>query len=658
MTPEQIVAFVLALTAPPPAAPLFPVIAAGGADSRYPVVATACPRPLAPFEIEGVTVACGKVDVPEDHARPEGRRIDLTVMVFRSRSLAPAPDAVVHLHGGPGGGIVNEVSLTSRFFEHLRARRDVVAFDQRGVDASGAPESRCFATLAADPLQVAEGLRGGVDRQALTREMTRSCLAEIRASGADISKINTEQNAMDVGAVMKALGYPVYNVYGISYGTKLGLEVMRTAPEGVRSVVLDSVAPPSVALYDTLGLPYAEAIQHVFDYCAADAKCAAAYPNLRERFWAVQARLATDPIDTPEGEVDGQSLIELFEAKNNWRNQMQGSSGYVPRIVVELEAGETRTFLDLKAGRIPLHPTPESALAALAGLDADSAAFARTSLRLAQMARLNDATVATALERLESDRAAARLGLGLVDEFEAALEAAAQALPGKPQRAAFAADYLGLRTAAQNREALLRMLSRHFAGETLGRLGALLGMITDAQAAEVFARVSTDNAGLDQFLLDAFETLMFACQEDMDINSPAGAAAVGDRLEAGFGWPESLSAAFQSELDTAFFSLCEEFERHPRPGFHDPVTAAIPTLVLQGSMDVQTAPSWGALTVSTLPRGRLAFLPETGHGALAFSQCARDIGAAFLENPGAEIDMSCVAALTPSFILPDGSRSR
>jgi hypothetical protein len=91
MTPDQILAFVLALTSPQPAAPAFPVIAAGGADGRYPVKAAPCPRPLAPFEIEGQTVACGTVSVPEDHAKPDGRRIPLTFMVFKSRSLAAGP---------------------------------------------------------------------------------------------------------------------------------------------------------------------------------------------------------------------------------------------------------------------------------------------------------------------------------------------------------------------------------------------------------------------------------------------------------------------------------------------------------------------------------------------------------------------------------------
>jgi pimeloyl-ACP methyl ester carboxylesterase len=259
MTPDQIVAFVLALTAPAPVDPLFPVIAAGGADPRYPVVAAPCPRPLAPFEIEGQTVACGTISVPENHADPEGRRIDLAFMIFRSRSLSPAPDAVVHLHGGPGVGIVARTSTTTTLFEHLRARRDVVAFDQRGVDASASATSRCFGTLASDPEALVQATQGIGDRVALTRELTRACLDEIAASGADITIINTFQNAQDVRAVMHTLGYPVYNIYGISYGTKLGQEVMRSAPEGVRSVVLDSVAPVQVPIYNTLALPHAEA---------------------------------------------------------------------------------------------------------------------------------------------------------------------------------------------------------------------------------------------------------------------------------------------------------------------------------------------------------------------------------------------------------------
>ena len=49
---------------------------------------------------------------------------------------------------------------------------------------------------------------------------------------------------------MSALGYPAYNVYGGSYGTKLAQELMRSVPEGLRSVILDSVAPVFARSYE------------------------------------------------------------------------------------------------------------------------------------------------------------------------------------------------------------------------------------------------------------------------------------------------------------------------------------------------------------------------------------------------------------------------
>jgi pimeloyl-ACP methyl ester carboxylesterase len=657
MTPEQIVAFILALTTPP-AEPLFPIIAAGGADPRFPVVATECPRPLAPFEVEGHTVSCGKVSVPEDHEKPEGRRIDLAFMIFKSRSLSPAPDAVVHLHGGPGVGIVARTSVTSTFFEHLRARRDIVAFDQRGVDQSAAAESRCFATLAADPEALVKATQGIVDRVALTRKMTRDCIDEIAASGADISKINTWQNAQDVSAVMKTLGYPTYNLYGISYGTKLSQEVMRSAPDGVRSVVLDSVAPVQAAIYDTLALPHAEAIQGIFDSCAADAKCNAAYPNLKARFWALYEKLETQPVKTPEGTINADALYTFVDNRNNWKLQLQGLTGFVPKVISELEAGDATTITGLMTERIALRPTPESTLAGLTGLDADGMAFAEAALRLAMVGRENNKLVETVLARLEADRAAVSAGTGLVDAFDAALKTAALDMPDQPSRVGFAADYLSLRAGEPTRAALSGMLSRRFAGETLQRLQTLTGMLDDGQVAQVFARIGSDNQTLDQLLLEGFQTQMFACQEDMDINSPEGTAAVSLRLQTEFGWPKSVTDVYESVVNATFFDMCMEFVPQPRAGFHDPVTAPIPTLVMQGAVDTQTAPSWGAMMVSSLPKGRLVFFPETGHGTLAFSQCAKDIGAAFLENPEAPFDASCAPKLAPAFLLPDGTMSK
>lgn len=50
----------------------------------------------------------------------------------------------------------------------------------------------------------------------------------------------------------------------------------------------------------------------------------------------------------------------------------------------------------------------------------------------------------------------------------------------------------------------------------------------------------------------------------------------------------------------------------------------------------------------------MVLFPETGHGAIRYSQCAKDIGAAFFNNLEAEIDTACIQDLLPQFVLPPG----
>ncbi len=45
-----------------------------GTPGSAPITQIVCPRPLPVDEIEGKTVFCGKVEVPEDHANPMERR--------------------------------------------------------------------------------------------------------------------------------------------------------------------------------------------------------------------------------------------------------------------------------------------------------------------------------------------------------------------------------------------------------------------------------------------------------------------------------------------------------------------------------------------------------------------------------------------------------
>ena len=64
--------------------------------------------------------------------------------------------------------------------------------------------------------------------------------------GIDFSRFTTTRNAADAIDLMRAMGFRQWDVYGVSYGTRVALEMMRAAPQHLRAVVLDSPYPPQV----------------------------------------------------------------------------------------------------------------------------------------------------------------------------------------------------------------------------------------------------------------------------------------------------------------------------------------------------------------------------------------------------------------------------
>ncbi|MDT2003786.1 alpha/beta hydrolase [Rhodococcus opacus] len=77
-----------------------------------------------------------------------------------------------------------------------------------------------------------------------------------------------------------ALGLDEWNVYGVSYGSDLALTVLRDHPDGVRSVVLDSVVPTQSNIIGEFWPNAAEGYRALFDACAAQPACAGRLPRL------------------------------------------------------------------------------------------------------------------------------------------------------------------------------------------------------------------------------------------------------------------------------------------------------------------------------------------------------------------------------------------
>ena len=100
----------------------------------------------------------------------------------------------------------------------------------------------------------------------------------------------------DLDAVREALGYERINLYGASYGTRAALTYLRLFPDRVRSVVLDAAVSPDYRLFLNTAQDADRALDSLFDRCEADAACKEAFPDAREGFAALLARLEVEPL--------------------------------------------------------------------------------------------------------------------------------------------------------------------------------------------------------------------------------------------------------------------------------------------------------------------------------------------------------------------------
>lgn len=264
-----------------------------------------CPFTLPPDEVEGETIICGAVTVPEDRTVADGNTIRLAVVVFKAQGDETQPDPVILLSGGPGEKTVASALDVSLVLAAFRDERDLIIFDQRGVGLSE-PALECpefteslFETL--DELDPETALRTQYDA-------LMSCRDRLVAEGFNLSAYNTAENAADVNDIRLALGYEQVNLYGGSYGTLLGQTVMRNHPQGLRSVVLGAVLPAEKSFFVHVPTTVVNATLHLLASCAADEACQNAYPDLKQTLYDSIDRLNADPVPIEvTNPLDGQS---------------------------------------------------------------------------------------------------------------------------------------------------------------------------------------------------------------------------------------------------------------------------------------------------------------------------------------------------------------
>lgn len=240
-----------------------------------------------------LAVECGRLKVPENYDRPV-REIELAFMVVHPRQNKDPDHPVIFLSGGPGAPslVYAELLAANPQINDIVVDRDWVFYDQRGAGRSV-------------PMLVCPREKDYLRR-------VHMCMDKLIKEGVDLSQYNSARSARDIEELRKALGVKQWNLWGISYGSRLAFAVARDFPGSVHSIVHDGPSYPEgqEIIDDFRGTDVA--LNRLFSKCAVDADCASRYPDLRARFLAALPRLRQNPLMVGDERIDDHALIHYI----------------------------------------------------------------------------------------------------------------------------------------------------------------------------------------------------------------------------------------------------------------------------------------------------------------------------------------------------------
>ncbi|MBT8494179.1 MAG: alpha/beta hydrolase [Deltaproteobacteria bacterium] len=280
----------------------------------------------------GNGLRCGDLVVYENREIEDGPTIRLHfVQVFGAES----DTATIYLDGGPGGdgnSILGALATGEEGVrEALLAGGDFLSISQRGTGLS-IPALMC-------------------DQQTSS---AAACAAQVEALG-DLPAYNTANNADDIDELRQALGYDKLNLYGISYGSRLALEVLRRHPENVRAAIAGGTVPAHVVWPAETPANFYGAVNALAASCEADAACFEAYGDISETVVNAIASLNEEPqvvsVFGQQFPLDGNTyaalLFQLLYSRATY--------GILPLAITDLAEGRTDrvldTLLDIFLGR-------------------------------------------------------------------------------------------------------------------------------------------------------------------------------------------------------------------------------------------------------------------------------------------------------------------
>lgn len=261
-------------------------------------------------------ISCGYLSVPENRRKGDSDTLRIPFAIIHSTHLNPAPDPLVFLAGGPGAAPTTSPHTFKLFASHaFGTKRDIIVYTQRGGLMTDPP-------LRCDKFRDARGsiyLKNQTlaERDRDIAQLGRQCLKSLQASGRDLAGYSTRENAYDLKDLREALKLKQWNLMAVSYGTLIAFEAAYVDPQGVRSLILDSVVSPQSDLFmSEANRNFSYGLGRLINTCADDAACDSRFPDLQRSLESVIKTLKHQPLTISLSGSDGSPVSMVV----NWHD--------------------------------------------------------------------------------------------------------------------------------------------------------------------------------------------------------------------------------------------------------------------------------------------------------------------------------------------------
>lgn len=255
---------------------------------------------------------CYELQVYEDRSNSNSKIITLPVMVIKGNNSEKSNNAILFLSGKPleiGSYFYSRISINGTkppqisFSGFQNLDQDIVVIGGRTLEIS-----------AWNHCSVSRNEQHFSNPEFAPNEFRamQICLEEFKKKDIEIPSYTSLTTAADIEDLRIMLGVEKWDIYGTSYGSRIGFSVMEQYPETVRSVVFDSVVPPQINLFRFKPLTVEDkgSLSYLLKKCKEDSTCNTTYPNLEDTLINVIKDLNANPIEITYGICAGGGICQ------------------------------------------------------------------------------------------------------------------------------------------------------------------------------------------------------------------------------------------------------------------------------------------------------------------------------------------------------------